>query len=65
MKKILAVVTMLFVPAALAAEPSSASNREPDYMATEFVWVSSQARADEVDTMATDFLWLPAQGPRE
>jgi hypothetical protein len=63
MKKILAVVTMLFVPAAFAAEPSPASNREPDYMATEFVWTSSESK--EPDTMATDFLWLPAQGARE
>src|SRR6266699_2673771 len=31
---------------------------EPDYMATEFVWTPKQA---EPDYMATEFLWMPKQ----
>src|SRR6266704_3040217 len=53
---------ILLVPAAFYAatehQRSAASTGfgEPDYMATEFVWVPKHAKPDY---MATEFVWIP------
>ena len=47
------IMTMLLIPAALSG---ALTNPQPDYMATEFVWLPSNPAPD---TMATEFLWLP------
>jgi len=48
-------VAILLVPAALYAATES-QRSEPDYMATEFVWMPKHA---EPDYMATEFVWMP------
>jgi len=52
------IMAILLIPAAFSATPADLRDAEPDYMATEFVWLPAR---DVPDYMATEFLWLPTQ----
>jgi hypothetical protein len=52
------MMAILLVPAAFSGAQADQQAAEPDYMATEFVWLPTN---HVPDYMATEFLWLPTQ----
>jgi hypothetical protein len=50
------IMAILLMPAAFSADELDSRAAEPDYMATEFVWLPT---LDVPDYMATEFLWIP------
>ena len=54
------IAAMLLVPTAYSAA-TLGSVAEQDYMATEFLWPTSQSNNDVLDYMATEFVWIPTQ----
>ena len=52
------IAAMLLVPTAYSTA-TLGSMAEQDYMATEFLWPTSQSNNDVPDYMATEFVWIP------